>query len=116
MEMKESVRRLANAAGIELHRASDWRWSHHVEGYFPVDPRPRWGYGKPANPEISNILKADQDSFASLIQDISQHRELFGSIPLEGDDNGTTPFYRNVWFENLDAVALAGILACKKPK
>jgi hypothetical protein len=116
MNMKEPVRRLANAVGIELHKASGWRWSHHVEGYYPVDSNPRWGYGKPAHPELSNLLKANQDNFASLIQAISRHGDLLKSIPLEGDDNGTTPFYRNGWFEDLDAVALAGILACKKPK
>ena len=116
VNMKESVRRMANAVGVELHRASGWRWSHHVDGYYPVDPSPRWGYGKPAHPEISNLLEASRDGFASHIRAISQHRDLLTTIPLEGDDSGTTPFYRNGWFENLDAVALAGIIACKKPK
>ena len=114
-DMKQSVRRLAKAAGIELFRDSGWRWSHHADGYYPVDPKPRWGHGKPAHPEIANLLDADQDKFASLIQDISQHQELLKSIPLDGNENGTAPYYRNAWFENLDAVALAGILACKKP-
>ena len=116
MIIKESVRRIAHAVGIEVYKASDWRWSHHVDGYYPVDANPRWGYGKPAHPEISTLLKTNQNNFAALIQAISQHEDLLKSIPLEGDENGTTPFYRSGWFENLDAVALAGILACKKPK
>lgn len=61
------------------------------------------------------ILQSQCSEFSWLIRSISKHRDLLKSILLDGDENGTTPFYRNGWFENMDAVALAGMLAIKRP-
>jgi hypothetical protein len=116
MNIRESVRRIASAAGVEVYKRSDWRWSHHVDGYYPVDAIPRWGYGKPSHPQISQILKAQEGEFSSLIDTFGQHADLLKSIPAQGDPSATTPFWRNNWFENMDAAALVGLLASKKPK
>jgi hypothetical protein len=116
IDFKGSVRRAANAAGFEIYKNSGWRWSHQVDGYYPVNAIPRWGYGKPPHPQISDILDAKRPEFSELIKIFSQHADLLKSIPLTGDANGKTPFWKNDWFENLDAVALVGILASKKPK
>jgi hypothetical protein len=115
MDIRKSVRRIANAVGVEVYKHSNWRWSHHVDGYYPVDAVPRWGYGKPAHPKISHILKAQQGEFSSLIDAFGKHADLLKSIRTEGDPSATTPFWRNNWFENMDAAVLVGLLASKKP-
>jgi hypothetical protein len=116
LDLKKSVRRAARAAGVEIFKHSEWRWSHHVDGYYPVNAVARWGYGKPPHPKILELLNAKQSDFATLIDAFAEHRGLLESIPVQGDPSDIKPFWRNNWFENLDAVALVGLLAEKKPK
>jgi hypothetical protein len=69
------IRRIANAAGFDIHRYSgaEWRWSYNVDSYYPVDPLPRWGYGKPPHTQINKTL--DQCR-ADISARLSQFRKI----------------------------------------
>jgi hypothetical protein len=116
MSIKDTARRIADAAGVEIFKRSDWRWSHHVDGYYPVDATPRWGHGKPPHPQLYAMLQSQHAEFSALLETFGQHHTLLNSISKRLDADGTIPFWQNDWFENLDAVALVGMLASKKPK
>jgi hypothetical protein len=112
--LKQSIKSTAGFLGLEIYKRSDWRWSHHVDGYYPVDPVSRWGHGKPTHPELTRILAQEHGSFSGLIDSLMQHHKLLHSIGQQQEDV-RRPFWQNKWFENLDPVALIGMLATRKP-
>jgi len=110
--IKKTVQQAANAAGINIGKypGTEWRWSYDVDDYYPVDPIPRWGHGKPPHPQISEILHQQRSDFSALLHRFSQCSGVLASVPLEGDPDSKIPFWRNGGFENPDAVALVGML------
>jgi hypothetical protein len=113
----QGIRRAANVVGVDIHLHSKtaWRWSHSVETYYPVDPVPRWGYGKPLHPQITKKFEAQRAEFATLLGKFSQSSEISGSVPLEGDPYSTAPFWKNSFFGYLDGAALIAMLICNAP-
>jgi hypothetical protein len=111
------MRRVANVMGVDIvpHSKTTWRWSHNVETYYPVDPVSRWGYGKPLHPQIAEKFERQRAEFAELLDRISQSGEILASVPLEGDPQSITPYWKNSFFGYLDGAALIGILTRKAP-
>jgi hypothetical protein len=115
--LKKVIRRAANAVGYDVHKFStdEWRWSYHVEDFYPVDPTPRWGHGKPPHRRISEVLAKQRTEYAELLLDFSKHLDVMASVPMEGEAEAGTPYWRNGWFENLDPISLMGMLLIKRP-
>ena len=88
----------------------------HTVSDYPLDPRPRWGYGTPPHPRIAQVLEAGRDRYAAVIGEIAAHRELLHTIP-HGPvpDRPDTPYWANSWFSGLDAAALVGLIASRRP-
>src|SRR5436190_8313875 len=82
---------------------------------YPVKVIPRWGYGKPSHPVISDILNRKRENFSSILHQLSQFSGLLASIPQESSPDLIIPFWRNGFFESFDAAALVGMLCSKKP-
>ena len=116
-KIRRGVRSAANAAGIEIHRYNKkpWDWSCSVEEYYAVTMVPRWGYGKPVHPQISQILNSRRNDISRFLGRISRCRELLETVPLEGDTNSTAPYWNNGSFPYLDAAALNTMLATNAP-
>jgi hypothetical protein len=112
-----TIRRAANVVGVDIHPHSktNWRWSHNVETYFPVDPISRWGYGKPPHPQIAGKFERQRAEFAELLGRFSQSSEILASVPLEGDRDSSIPYWKNSFFEYLDGAALIAMLNYKAP-
>src|SRR6266536_827739 len=110
------IRRAVNAVGIDIHKYSkmEWRWSYDVDNYYPVDPIPRWGHGKPPHRQISEILNSRRSNILALVRRFSQCIEILASVP-QGYPNSNSPFWKNGWLENFDAAALVGMLVCNAP-
>ena len=53
----------------------------HTVSDYPLDPRPRWGYGTPPHPRIAQVLEAGRDRYAAVIGEIAAHRDLLHTIP-----------------------------------
>jgi hypothetical protein len=115
--LKKVIRRAANAVGYDVHKFStdEWRWSYHVEDFYPVDPTPRWGHGKPPHRRISEVLAKQRTEYAELLIAFSKHLDVMASVPMEGEAEAGTPYWRNGWFENLDPISLMGMLLIKRP-
>jgi hypothetical protein len=116
--IRKTIRRAANAIGYDVHKISSpkWRWSYHVDDYYPVDPVPRWGYGNPPHPQINEALARRRTDYSETLSEFAQHVELMASIPMYGDTESSTPFWKNGWFENLDPISLMGMLLTKNPQ
>src|SRR4051812_1778567 len=100
----KAARRAANVVGVDVHAYSkaNWRWSYNVETYYPVEPIPRWGHGKPLHPQLTEKLERQRAEFAELLDSFSRSSEILESVPLEGDPYSTTPFWKNSFFGYLD--------------
>jgi Methyltransferase domain len=115
--IRKALRRAANAIGYDVHRFSndEWRWSYHIDDYYPVDPVPRWGYGKPPHPQITEALARRRSEYSETLSAFAQHLDVMTSVPSRGVVEAGTPYWRNDWFENLDPISLMGMLLTKKP-
>jgi Methyltransferase domain len=83
---------------------------------YPVDPRPRWGYGRPSHPELSRILEEGRARYAELLGSFLPFRRSLAQIPLREDpDDWRTPNWDNGMLPALDAIALYSLLALREP-
>lgn len=86
-----------------------------IELEFPVDPRPRFGYGKPPHPRLNTIFDAARSNFSSWISRIAEYSQPLYSIAGQSRAAGE-PSFENPWFLGLDAAALYTIVATQKPR
>jgi Methyltransferase domain len=116
-QIKKTVRTATKLAGFDLHPYSktNWKWGYGVDEYYPVDPKPRWGFGNLPHAKLAEVIERDRANYVGLIQAFSGCHDIFSKIPLTSDELSTTPYWQNVWFKDLDAVSLIGILASRKP-
>lgn len=115
--LSSMIRSGAEAIGFDVHRLrpNEWRWSNNVDDYYPVDPVGRWGFGKPAHPQIAAGLQTNNASYAGLLDEFQALMPLFEAVAATGLDDEPTPNWSNGWFENLDAIALMGMIAHSRP-
>ncbi len=95
--------------------------SRLAKGYQPifldyrVDPVPRYGYGKPAHPELTRILVENESRYVETLKGFLGYRDDLLRIPLRQPKGATEPSWINKWFEGLDALALYGFTASRNP-
>jgi hypothetical protein len=91
-------------------------WSQTVDDYYPVSPRPRWGFGQPVHPAMRDVLERSRPTYERCIDDLGRHRDALYAVPMAGSAAGTHPFWNNVWFSCLDAASLVSLLLTHRPK
>jgi hypothetical protein len=92
-------------------------WSSTVEDYYPVTPKPRWGYGHPPHAGLRTVLERSRADFEQQLAILAEHRAILHDIQLNGNpEDATKPHWDNIWFSNLDAASLMGFLLSRKPK
>ncbi|MEP6942105.1 MAG: class I SAM-dependent methyltransferase [Betaproteobacteria bacterium] len=84
---------------------------------YPIDPVPRWGYDKPAHPQLTEIVEAHRGSYQALLKEFEKYVGWLNRIPIEPDlKDASGPYWNNGFFSRLDAIALYCLVATKKPK
>ena len=83
---------------------------------YPVKPAHRYGYGKPAHPQISAILEKARPSLVKRLSGFAQLKEWLDRIPRQAPAEAHEPYWGQGWFGGLDAVALYGMLCEFRPK
>jgi len=115
--MIQAIRKfLLNPLGIDLRRFPEKHWSTIAEHYYPIDAKPRWGYGLPPHPQINQFLETQKTQFAELLSHFLLATPHLKGIPIDGISSGNEPYWNNVWFSTLDAAALVCMLALKSPR
>jgi hypothetical protein len=84
---------------------------------YPVYPQPRYGYnGQEPHQRLSQILENGRETYRSQLESFKSLEAELLRIQTSAADDGEEPYWENAWFKNLDAVALYGYLATRKPK
>ncbi|MBO4204965.1 class I SAM-dependent methyltransferase [Micromonospora echinofusca] len=83
---------------------------------FPVQPEPRFGYGRPDHPELTRLLAAGRDRYVDHLRGFLGYADRLADIPLRGDLDSGEPYWVNGWLPPLDALALYGFLAAGDPR
>lgn len=84
---------------------------------YPVNPVPRYGFGKAPHPELTKILEQNNSLYEENLLQFLQFREDYLEIPIgQNIEQPTQPAWYNGWLPGLDSVALYGFLARYQPK
>ena len=91
-------------------------WSTTVEDYYPVNPRPRWGYDLATQPQVARVLNQGMPLYLATLQRFAEHRELILSVDdyIQGEE--VKPYWNNAWFSVLDAASLMCFFAIERPQ
>jgi hypothetical protein len=81
---------------------------------YPINPVPRYGYGHEPHKRITNILSESKHQYRSLLKEMLTFQHDLEGIPREAADE-INPFWDNVTFSGLDALALYCIISLMKP-
>lgn len=117
--LKKLIQQASHRAGIDVFRARSepFCWSHTVEDYYPVTPKPRWREGQSPYTQLWRILDRHRSAYEAFLDTLDDNSALLHSIGHDGtagDDNA--PVWNSTWFSTLDAAALVSIIAANKPK
>lgn len=116
VSLKNVVQQTGQLVGLDVFKHKPgWQWSHTVESYYPVSPRPRWGYGQPLQQQINDILNRHRNEFVELLRSMETANFITRKVPDETSDP-SLPMWNNDFFNGLDAAALIGMLYVRRPK
>jgi hypothetical protein len=93
-------------------RSPEQRFPIYLE--YEVNSTPRYGYGKPAHPELHAIIDRNRGAYRDLLESFLAYKEDLLRIPNDAT-TGEEPCWHNVWMAGLDAVALYSLLRLKNP-
>ena len=82
---------------------------------FVPEPRPRWGHGRPPQPELVAWLERERDAYRERLVEIAAFRELLQRIPAHGTPETGEPYWINDFMPGLDAAALYTFVARRSP-
>jgi predicted O-methyltransferase YrrM len=105
--------------GPQVRFTEEHKWSDHVQDYYPVNPRPRFGFGLPPHAAIAAVLdrgRADYEPALAAIADCHDVLHAIGHHAQRRHVPNPTPTWNNVWFTALDGASLVAFLLARKPK
>jgi hypothetical protein len=73
---------------------------------YPVNPLPRYGFGKPPHQLLYSILDKNREQYAATIKKFASYGEGLSKISIEKPSNPTEPYWNNGFVEGLDPVSL----------
>ncbi|ARJ65415.1 hypothetical protein WV31_06975 [Magnetospirillum sp. ME-1] len=85
-------------------------------GNYGYTCQPRWGFGRPTHPRLTEIIFRQRAEYARRIDHLLGLAEHFAAIPLEEPDEAPGPRWMNPWFSALDGMMLTGMLARHDPR
>lgn len=80
---------------------------------YPFRSEPRWGWGRPAHPQLSEILGQGRDRYRDVMSTLSRHvpelrKVSYRSVPGQ-------PCWDNIYWTGLDAVIQYAAIASRRP-
>lgn len=92
------------------------------KGYFPIfldypfESTPRYGYGKPAHPQIEKMFAAGAEQYRNQLREFLRFEDQLARIPVDDTRGSADPCWKNNWLDGLDTLALYGFVAARRPK
>jgi len=84
---------------------------------YPIQPIPRYGWGRPEHLGLAALIGVGTGRYRDELKAFLDFAPLLARIPknpLDGDD--LTAFWKNGGLPGLDAVALYGFIASRRPR
>ncbi|HEX5259112.1 MAG TPA: class I SAM-dependent methyltransferase [Sphingomicrobium sp.] len=95
-----------------------WRAAKGPEPVFldyPIDPRPRYGYGLPPHPELYALIDSNRSVYMDMLRSLERYAAQLSAIRQREDDAATEPHWRNGYIPGLDALTLYCFAAMNDP-
>ncbi len=84
---------------------------------YPINPIPRYGYGKPPHPRLYEIIKRNRKVYEEYLHLFLNYKNNFRTISNSENKNRLEePYWENGWFFALDSVALYSLLCLHHPQ
>lgn len=83
---------------------------------YPIQPRPRYGHGRPSHAKLTAILARNRANYTQTLRSFLPLADGLARIPVTADAVEPRPHWNNTWFEGLDGLSLYGFLATLNPK
>jgi len=82
-----------------------------------VRPKPRYGHGKPAHPELLKIIDSNRETYEKLLKkSLTNKKNLWEIKDAKEESDKTKPAWNNGYLPGLDIIGIYTILARFKPK
>ena len=91
--------------GLGRHIDLTNRGRHAIYLDYPVDPRPRYGWGRPRHEGLEALLAARRDAYREVLRSLESVGAGLGRVPLVAS-NGRDPSWDNAYMAGLDAATL----------
>lgn len=85
-------------------------------GNYGYTCQPRWGFGRPTHPRLTEIIGRHRAEYARQIERLTTLADHFAAIPMEAPEDSSSPRWMNPWFTALDAIMLTGMLVRHNPR
>jgi phosphoglycolate phosphatase-like HAD superfamily hydrolase len=95
---------------------------HEIENAFPIyldypiNPQPRYGYGKPPHPLLYDIISRNRDKYADRLKSFLTLKAYFFNIPVCETTTPQEPCWINSWLGAFDSVSLYSFITIHKPR
>jgi hypothetical protein len=90
--------------------------AHPIFLEYPVELRPRYGYGKPPHQNLHEIINRNRNVYKDYLVSFLKYKDYFTQIPkVENNRCSTKPAWINIWLPALDSVSIYGFLCLKNP-
>lgn len=105
-----------------FNRYFAWRLPELVDGTvialdYPVEPKPRYGYGAPAHAQLAALIGQNRENYAAALKSFAAHTSELEGIPFDQASAGLrAPNWNNGYFSKLDAMALYCFLRQFQPR
>jgi glycosyltransferase involved in cell wall biosynthesis/ubiquinone/menaquinone biosynthesis C-methylase UbiE len=82
---------------------------------YPIDPIPRYGYGKPVHSKLYEIIDMNRRTYRDTLKSFLNFKDYFLGISRE-KSRSREPYWINEWMPGLDAVAIYSFLCLNNPR
>lgn len=83
---------------------------------YTVNMKPRYSFGLSPHPMLYEIINANRENYAKLLQSFLKYKDALTGFRKSGDEtNQTCPVYNNGFLPELDMIGIYPILAEFKP-
>jgi hypothetical protein len=82
---------------------------------YPINPKPRWGYDKPRNVLVDNILEKNKESYKSILTSFLKYADSLLKIDLL-QQNDIEPAWNAGSIPGLDIISLYSFIVQNNPK
>jgi hypothetical protein len=83
---------------------------------YPIDPQPRYGYGRPVHAILHRRIDQNRAAYASRLSQFANFANHLEQIPLVAAEGSVAPCWKNGFLSGLDAVALYCQVALANPR